>query len=155
VMDFPAEPETMTSPSIPARGSRRGSPKESPRSGPSDGANDKGDVSLVALIREGLLRAPIRIFASYRGKECSATVEADGTVTFEGESFGSLSLAGGRARTPMFKGRKRGKYPATNGWTFWRVVDPVTKQPMLLDALRDRFLERQKAEANRFGKAPA
>jgi len=82
----------------------------------------------------------------------SAVVESDGTVTLDSEKYPSLSAAGGAARRPLFKGHLKGRFPATNGWTFWQVKDPLTNQLITLDILRDRFLQKKKEEARRFGK---
>ena len=68
----------------------------------------------------------------------------------DGVSCSSLSSAGGEARKHLYRGSR--KEPSTNGWTFWQMTDPTTKQEIAVDALRDRYLQRKKDEARRFGK---
>lgn len=67
---------------------------------------------------------PRALTAPYRGTTLSARLEKNGTVSFAGESYTSLSQAGGAARASVIGLRKGGKLPATGGWTFWRYRAP-------------------------------
>jgi predicted type IV restriction endonuclease len=150
MVDFPEESEAIALPTPQPSRKARNPRLAGTRAARSQSAIVKSEISVEALIREGLLKTPAQIVSQYRGRTFSASVEDDGTVMFKGEKFASLSVAGGRVRDPFYKGKKRGKYPATNGWTFWQVIDPVSKKPIAIDVLRDRFLEQQKTQANRF-----
>lgn len=75
-------------------------------------------VSLKDLIAAGVIKAPAPLAKTYRGKRVTARIEPDGTVTFQGKSYRSLSTAGGAARAAV-QGSK--KLPATNGWDFWQI----------------------------------
>jgi hypothetical protein len=149
-MDFPAEPDVMVpSPAVATAKGARATAASAP-TGRSERAVAKSEVSLQMLIHEGVLPVPARIFTRYRGKDLSATVAPDGTVVVEGVSCSSLSAAGGEARKHLYRGNR--KEPATNGWTFWQTTDPTTKQDVAVDVLRDRYLQKKKEEARRFGK---
>jgi predicted type IV restriction endonuclease len=120
-LDFPIKDEELLVP-VP-------SPK------PHDG------VSLLDLIQAGLLRAPARLVREYKGKTLHAVIEHDGRVRFADEHFDSISQAGGAARATVI-GRKAGKVPATNGWTFWNIVLP-NDQSQLIDNCRQEFIRMQ------------
>ena len=65
------------------------------------------------------------IHAKYKGKEFSAQVNADGTTTYDGESYTSPSSAG-----------KAAMKKSVDGWTFWKFKKDGTDVP--LDELRGR-----------------
>ena len=65
------------------------------------------------------------IHAEHKGKEFSAQVNADGTITYDGESYTSPSSAG-----------KAAIKKSVDGWTFWKFKKDGTDAP--LDALRGR-----------------
>lgn len=101
----------------------------------------KGDhAGLPDLIDAGLFHPPHEIVARWRKQDFTAAVEADGTVTFNGERYSSLSVAAGFARNiangPPTDGRTHWQ---TNGWTFWKCRDPATGALVPLDHLRQRF----------------
>ena len=71
--------------------------------------NQKGiKLSSSAAILDALARKRLRIRGTYRNQTYYATVNRNGTVRFEGNTYNSLSAAGRAVR----KG-------STNGWTFW------------------------------------
>jgi len=129
-LDFPVEPETA--PPGAARSPRRTQPRPRQRPAPSR-------VSLQQLIEAGLLRPPFKLEYRYKGHDLSATVQPDGSVTFQGQAFSSLSSAGGMARKSIVGAPPNRKYPPTNGWTFWRYRDEQGQLHMI-DALRQQFL---------------
>lgn len=65
------------------------------------------------------------IHAEHKGKEFSAHVNADGTITYDGESYTSPSSAG-----------KAAIKKSVDGWTFWKFKKDGTAVP--LDELRGR-----------------
>lgn len=92
-------------------------------------------VTLGDIIGAGLLRPPVDLSRRYKGHHLSARIEVDGRVSFEGEVFGSLSVAGAMARRSVI-----GRPLPTNGWIFWyfRDSDGELKQ---MDELRRRLSE--------------
>ena len=105
-------------------------------------------VSLAGLIAADIITPPFNLHRTYKGVELTARVESDGTVTFQGESFKSLSTAGGVARLSAGgRSTPTRKIPQTNGWSFWQFTD-ADGQEKPIDALRQRFLaERESAES--------
>jgi Restriction Enzyme Adenine Methylase Associated len=65
------------------------------------------------------------IHAEYKGKEFSARVNADGTITYDGGTYTSPSSAG-----------KAAIKKSVDGWTFWKFKKDGTDVP--LDELRGR-----------------
>jgi hypothetical protein len=90
--------------------------------------------SLRELIEGGVLRPPIELERTYKGRRFTARVEADGAVTFDGQRFKSLSVAGAMARA---KALNRSSYQATNGWVFWQVRQ-ADGRLVRVDSLRRR-----------------
>lgn len=101
---------------------------------PDSAAVGGGRPDLVVLVTSAGLALPLRLHARYRGKRVSASLEADGSIVFEGQRFRSPSTAGTAARLKVGYEGGRTK-PATNGWTWWRYLaaDGVEHQ---LDDLR-------------------
>jgi hypothetical protein len=91
-------------------------------------------VTLEQVIQAGLLRTPLKVFRKYKGKVMQATVQADGSVEFDGQKFASCSSAAEHARSTV-TGRKMN----TNGWTFWQYTDENNKKRELVHA-RECFL---------------
>lgn len=107
-------------------------------------------VSLEALVTEGLLRPPIRLMAQYRGQSLVAMVQPDGGIYFEGTRYASPSTAAAMARKTLHDGAGVGQRPPpTNGWTFWRLQDPASNELVPLSAVRERYRQRKRAEAER------
>lgn len=117
---------------------------------PSKAKQAKGDdrqtptsygVSLEDLINAGVLKPPQELVTIYRQQELTATLQIDGSIIYNGESYGSLSLAAGNARNivsgPPPDGRK---YYPTNGWAFWGLKDARTGKLIPLSQIRDEFL---------------
>jgi hypothetical protein len=98
-------------------------------------------VSLSDLIRADLLRPPLQLEKSYKGRRLTAEVDKEGMVKFGREKYNSLSTSAGAARATVIGTPQGRKYPQTNGWTFWQFLDTDgTLRPV--DDLRQRFLVR-------------
>ncbi len=96
-------------------------------------------VTMKDLIESGVIVPPLQIETAYKGHQLTACVEADGTVTWNGASYDSLSTAAGMARKSIVGAPPGREYPQTNGWTFWRFRDSDGSL-VLVDALRQRSL---------------
>jgi len=145
-LDFPREepPHTATSPGVAPVATRPRAPK-------GGGSVPHGEpharkppasygVSVNDLIGAGLLRPPLAVTKKYFGREVTAQIEVDGRVTFDGETYDSLSVAAGMARVSV-KGAPPPprKFWQTNGWMFWQYRDD-DGQLRELATLRDKFL---------------
>jgi hypothetical protein len=97
-------------------------------------------VSIMDLIRAGLLRPPMEVKNTYLRRELTARIEPDGRISFDGELYDSLSTAAGMARASLRPPPSGRRYPQTNGWTFWKFRDS-DGQMREMAALRQRFLE--------------
>jgi len=97
-------------------------------------------VTVRNLIEAGLVRPPLDLLCTYKGKEVRARIEPDGSVRFGSDTVDSLSTAAGMARVSVagkFPGRR---YPQTNGWDFWHFRDETGKlRP--IDHLRQQLLK--------------
>jgi hypothetical protein len=94
-------------------------------------------VTLTDLIRAGTIRPPLDLETTYEGRRLTARIEADGTVTWDGTRFDSLSTAAGMARKSVIGAPPGREYPPTNGWTFWRHRDEDGRLAFV-DVLRHR-----------------
>jgi hypothetical protein len=100
------------------------------------------DAKLSDLIQAGFIEAPLHLEREYKGVHLKAVVQVDGTVTVSGESYDSLSTAGGMARKSVIGAPPGRPYPQTNGWSFWKFRDPVTGKFLEMDAPRQKYLRR-------------
>ena len=98
-------------------------------------------VTLQDLISSGKVRLPLDIETTYKGHQLSARIEADGSVTWNGTTYDSLSTAGGMARKSIVGAPLGREYPQTDGWTFWRFRDSDGRLAFV-DALRRRHFAR-------------
>jgi Restriction Enzyme Adenine Methylase Associated len=133
-LDFPSPTELTPETAVQAREEVPASPRKRAKRSPASYG-----VSLTDLIRGGFVTVPFVLTSTYFGQTLSARIEPDGTVTFEGKVYPSLSTAAGMARASV-RGAPPGRdYPQTNGWTFWKFVDEsgVKRE---IDVLRRRFL---------------
>ncbi len=114
-------------------------PEPKPETKPVDPTPDRVPAHLVRLrhlVIAGLIPRPIDLHRTYLGQELSARLETDGTVTYQGRSFRSLSVAGNAAQIAAgFSGKR----PATNGWRFWRFIDD-DGQIKEMEVFRKRYL---------------
>ncbi len=97
-----------------------------------------GHVTLKDLIASGTIVLPLDIETTYKGHQLTARIEADGTVTWNGSAFDSLSTAAGMARKSIVGAPPGHEYPQTNGWTFWRFRD-ADGRLAFVDVLRQRL----------------
>jgi hypothetical protein len=103
---------------------------------------------MLDLISHGLITPPFDIETRYKGQLLSAVIEADGSVTWSGGRYESLSLAGGMARKSIVGAPPGRDYPPTNGWTFWRYRrEDGTLRP--IDGLRRELYERKVVDLDR------
>jgi hypothetical protein len=133
-LDFPVPTEEVIARETRAR---QPAPRSAPKSTP-----ERLDVSVADLIEAGLLHPPVKLERQYKGKALTAQIERDGRVTCLGQTFDSLSTAGGVARASVIGTPADRKYPQTNGWTFWRMKDG-NGQIVEVDAARREFLRRR------------
>jgi len=150
-IDFPI-PKVLEQPAVqsPPHGTV---PKDKP-SAPKRAAGAKAPELLAAmaeatvpnLISAGLIKAPLELERSYKGAKLTALIQPDGTVSFGGESYDSLSTAGGMARKSVIGTRDGRPYPQTNGWTFWQFRDPKTGNRRDMDSLRRELLVQRTRE---------
>jgi hypothetical protein len=97
-------------------------------------------ISLKTLIDAGIIKPPLKVRKTFRGESLTARIECDGSVTFLGNTYRTLSGAGASARAHVLR---RKSSPPTSGWDFWRVADPKGISVPLAD-LRRKFLERRR-----------
>jgi len=124
-IDFPVMPKI----------NRKGATKQ-PRMSQS---RDSKPSVLAKLIENKLIQPPLSLETEYKGKRLTATIQADGTVFFNGKQYDSLSTAAGMARVLLTKPPPGRKYPQTNGWTFWKYQDPEAGRLCCVDMLRKRL----------------
>jgi hypothetical protein len=96
-------------------------------------------VTLKEMIASGTIMPPLAIETMYKGQQLAGRIEADGTVTWNGSAYDSLSTAGGMARKSIIGAPPGREYPQTNGWTFWRFRDSDSSLA-LIDVLRQRHV---------------
>lgn len=98
-----------------------------------------GNPDLIGLIQRGVIKPPLDIEKTYLGQRLTATIQKNGTVSFNGATYSSLSVAAGMARNQV-KGPPPPEHPhsywPTNGWKFWRFKDPATGSLRPVDELR-------------------
>ena len=83
-------------------------------------------TTMSDLLAAGLLQPDTRLVSTYASAAADATVNEDGTITWDGRTYATPSAAGCAVRD----GR------ATNGWAFWAIETPTGK--VTLATLRAR-----------------
>lgn len=101
-----------------------------------------GKVTLADLIAAGIIVPPLELERNYMGRSFKATINSDGSVFFDGETYSSPSVAAGMAKVTVKGPRAAGesRYYPSNGWIFWRYRDPSKGKLEPLDRLRERFI---------------
>lgn len=96
---------------------------------------------LSGLIEAGVIEPPFAIERRYRDQRLTAQIEADGSVSCMGRSFGTLSSAASYARSTC-TGRPSpdSRRLSSNGWTFWQFRNEEGELERMR-ALRRRFLK--------------
>jgi hypothetical protein len=102
------------------------------------------DTKLSDLIQAGFIQTPLHLEREYKGAHLKAVIQNDGTVTFNGEAYDSLSMAGSMARKSVIGAPPGRLYPQTNGWIFWRFRDSETGELLEIDVLRQKYLKRSR-----------
>jgi hypothetical protein len=100
-------------------------------------------VKLADLIRAGLISPPLELEKTFRGVHFTATIQGDGDIVYDGQSYNSLSMAAALARKSIIGAPPGRKYPQTNGWIFWKYRDPVTGDLKDIDTLRQQYQEQR------------
>jgi len=126
-LDFPLSPGDLASAPKLRRASRKAPGGEK--------------VTMLDLIRAGLLPTPAKLTRRYKARILEARVLVDGTIECAGSTFSSPSQAGSAARTTITGLREDGRMRATNGWTFWRWRRPDGRV-VELDELRREYMKR-------------
>lgn len=144
-IDFPAVSTAVSLPAIRISDTHR--PTRRKRKAPNaDQAKGKTPVSfdtkLSDLIQAGLIQTPLHLERDYKGVHLEAEIQADGAVTVTGESYDSLSTAGGMARRSVIGAPPGRPYPQTNGWTFWKYRDQETGNLLEINVVRQNYLKR-------------
>lgn len=100
-------------------------------------------ISLVQLIESELIKPPIHLEHNRGDHHLVAQLETNGTITWQGKSYSSLSAAGGAALTSIIGHNAKGAKRATDGWEFWcfRDQDDSLKE---VAVLRQRYLTMSK-----------
>jgi hypothetical protein len=93
-------------------------------------------VTVSDLIQAGLINPPMVVVAPYKGSRLQATILDDGSLTFDGSSYSSLSIAATKARETIV-----GRVLHTNGWTFWKYADDQSGKLKEIDAIRREYLK--------------
>lgn len=96
--------------------------------------------TLKELIEARLIKPPLDLTATWKKQPFTARVHEDGSITFDGAKYASLSVAAGMARNVANGKPPDGRpYWQTNGWAFWRFQDDESGASLPMDALRQRF----------------
>jgi uncharacterized protein with ParB-like and HNH nuclease domain len=90
------------------------------------------DVSLTTLIENGYLNAGETLYSTEQKYPGSATLEADGTLTFNGEPGLNISDAGGKCRRLI-----NPEISKPNGWEFWAISNPDGGLKSLIEIRED------------------
>ena len=98
-------------------------------------------IEVITLIEAGMLNPPIELFRDYKKIRLSAKMLVDGRVSFNGELYDSLSTSASEARKTVIGAPSGRKYPQTNGWIFWKCVDPISGQEVEMDYFRKKLLK--------------
>jgi hypothetical protein len=92
-------------------------------------------LTLKDLIDAGILKAPLKLTAQYKGKDLEAKVLESGEILFEGASYATPSAAG---RAAQGKGEGQG----VSGWEFWNWDDDGESVKLAL-AVKKLYLARK------------
>jgi len=101
----------------------------------------QADATLTNLIEAGFIESTAGVGTRLPGSSCvTAVIQPNGTVIVDGESYDSLSTAGGMARKSVIGTPADRPYPQTNGWRFWRYRDKESGELREMDHLRKQYL---------------
>lgn len=149
--DFPiTAPLLATQPSItaPPSGTSTG-PKRSATSTSHSGTTGSISVSAAEraitvrnLIDAGVLKPGQPLIAEWRQQRRQADLLPDGTLRVAGQTYASPSAAGQAVKIDIAGPGLKDTTRATDGWDFWKALDPATGQPVSLKELRRRHARR-------------
>jgi predicted type IV restriction endonuclease len=107
---------------------------------PSSAPARTGRTKIRELLAAGIVQAPREIEVTFKGQRFTATIESDGLIHFDGQTYSSPSHAGGTVRNKVNGPPPDGRpYWSTNGWTFWHYKDPVTGHPQPISKWLERL----------------
>lgn len=118
-------------------------PVEEPEDENGDSHPATEGISLLDIIRAGLISAPVQLEKTYKGVQLAASIQPDGKVLYDGNLYGSPSVSASMARKSVIGAPRGRKYPHTNGWRFWRYRDAQSGKLEELDKLRRDLAEKQ------------
>jgi hypothetical protein len=95
-------------------------------------------LTLHDVIESGRLQAGGRIEVDYMGQHHTAELLADGQISFQGETYGSLSSAGVAVKQAVRGPDIPDSIRATDGWAFWRATDAKAGDTITLKVIRQR-----------------
>lgn len=101
------------------------------------------NVAISDLLGAGLLRGGDQLVSTIPAEPAGAIVNYDGTITWNGSSYGSPSTA-----AQAFRGDRN-----SNGWQFWAVQGP--DGDVQLDKLRKKYLRMAEGEPDESPASPA
>jgi hypothetical protein len=149
--DFPiTAPLLATQPSItaPPSGTPTG-PNRSAISASRSGMTGRTTVSaaersitLRDLIDAGVLASRQPLIAEWRHQRRQADLLPDGALRVNGQTYASPSAAGEAVKIDIAGPNLKDTTRATDGWDFWKALDPATGQPVRLKELRRRHAQR-------------
>jgi hypothetical protein len=108
-LDFPVDIEALVQPKRKAKRSAKAKSK----------APVQGGQTLLSLIEAGVLKPPVHLTRTYKGKALAAVVQATGMIRIGREEFGTPSAAAVAAMESV-----TGTRATVNGWDFWQVAGP-------------------------------
>jgi hypothetical protein len=133
--DFPVEAETPTV----ADDKRSSAARKAWETRRATKGADHNRVMLRDVIEAGMLTAPLKLVATYKGNEFESELLPDGTVRYQEKIYKTCSAAAGVVKGMAKHGR--GTLPI-NGWALWCYRDQTGSVVPLTEA-REKFLHRK------------
>ncbi len=97
----------------------------------------KSKVTITQLIRQGLIKPPLRLSKTFKGSPVRATLLDSGKVKYEDREYKSLSHAAAMALNSVTGTKK-----PVNGWKFWKFLDKKSQKYLVMAKLRDQYLDK-------------
>jgi hypothetical protein len=99
-------------------------------------------ITVRDLIDAGVLTPGQPLVAEWRQQRRQADLLPDGTLRVAGQTYTSPSAAGEAVKIDIAGPGLKDTTRATDGWDFWKALDPGTGQPVSLKELRRRQVQR-------------
>ena len=99
-----------------------------------------GKVKIVHLINEHLLKIPARLEALYKDIQLTALITKDGKIVYEGKAYATPSGAAIVAKNSVTNPPDGKAFLPTDGWTFWKYLNPDTGRLRSLNRVRAMYL---------------